>query len=72
MDRDAWLSASLPEGTPIPGEAHRLSRKEARRKLRALREYRTQWPGLDVGRMISRRQTIRYEVSFATGPWPDQ
>src|SRR5436853_616757 len=66
LDVDAWLRAYLPEGTPVPGEPHVLSRAEARRKLRALHDYRTQWPALDANGKISDRRIIRYEASFAT------
>ena len=66
LDVDAWLRAYLPEGTPVPGEPHVLSRAEARRKLRALHDYRTQWPALDANGKVSDRRIIRYEVSFVT------
>jgi len=65
LDIDAWLRAYLPEGTPIPGEPHVLSRAETRRKLRALRDYGTQWRALDAKGRVSDRRVIRYEASFA-------
>jgi LmbE family N-acetylglucosaminyl deacetylase len=67
LDVDGWLRASLPEGTPWTGERHVLSRAEARRKLRALRSYWTQWAALDAGpdRAVSHPRVIRYEASFA-------
>jgi hypothetical protein len=61
------MRARLPEGTAVPGQRHVLSRAEARRKLRALREYRTQWPALDARRTVSHRRVLRYEASFAAG-----
>jgi LmbE family N-acetylglucosaminyl deacetylase len=69
LDLDGWLRAYLPEGTPLPGESHELPRAEARAKLRALRDYRTQWIALDNARVVSRRRAIRYEASF-TAPAP--
>jgi LmbE family N-acetylglucosaminyl deacetylase len=65
LDLDGWLRAYLPEGTRVPGETHELPRAEVRAKLRALREYRTQWIALDDARVVSRRRAIRYEASFA-------
>jgi LmbE family N-acetylglucosaminyl deacetylase len=65
LDVDAWLTAFLPEGTPA-GERHVLSRAEARRKLHALRDYRTQWAALDASTHggMRRRGVIRYEASY--------
>jgi LmbE family N-acetylglucosaminyl deacetylase len=62
---DAWTRGFLPEGTPVPGDRHVLPRLEARRKLRAVRDYRTQWRALDSpGRSVTHRRVIRYEASF--------
>jgi LmbE family N-acetylglucosaminyl deacetylase len=65
LDVDAWLTGFLPEGTPA-GERHVLSRAEARRKLRALRDYGTQWAALDASAHggMRRRAVIRYEASY--------
>jgi LmbE family N-acetylglucosaminyl deacetylase len=65
LDVDAWLAGFLPAGTPA-GERHVLSRAEARRKLRALRDYRTQWAALDASAYggMGRRGVIRYEASY--------
>ena len=65
LDRDAWMRTYVPEGVTVPGEAHRLPGAEVRRKLEALRLYRTQWVALDAARVVSRRRAIRYEASFA-------
>jgi LmbE family N-acetylglucosaminyl deacetylase len=65
LDVDGWLAGFLPEGTAA-GERHVLSRADARRKLRALRDYSTQWAALDAlapGGM-RRRAVIRYEASY--------
>ncbi|MEA2369210.1 MAG: hypothetical protein QOH38_1928 [Thermoleophilaceae bacterium] len=67
LDLDGWMRAYLPDGTAVPGERHELSRAEARAKLRALREYRTQWLALDTATRVSGRRVIRYEASFAAG-----
>lgn len=67
LDLDAWTAAYLPSGTTPPGEGHLLSRTETRAKLRALRDYTTQWSALDTGKVVSRRRAIRYEASFAAG-----
>lgn len=65
LDVDAWLGGFLPEGTP-EGERHVLSRAEARRKSRALRDYSTQWAALDAWAHggMRRRAVIRYEASY--------
>jgi LmbE family N-acetylglucosaminyl deacetylase len=68
LDLDEWLRARLPKGTPVPGERHVLPRAEVRRKLRALRDYGTQWAALNAGRAVSHRRIIRYEASFAGPP----
>ena len=70
LDVDAWLTSFLPEGTPVPGDPHVLSRAERRRKLRALQDYRTQWAALDAWpqRTMGRRRVIRHEASYAAGP----
>lgn len=65
LDVDAWMRAFLPEGTALPGQAHVLSRREARRKLRAIRAYRTQWVALAAEDSLRRGSTTRYEASFA-------
>jgi LmbE family N-acetylglucosaminyl deacetylase len=64
LDLDGWLRSQLPPGTAVPGEAHVLSRAQARSKLRALREYRTQWDGLAAEGTLEDRRVLRYEVSF--------
>jgi LmbE family N-acetylglucosaminyl deacetylase len=64
LDLDAWLRAQLPPGREVPGTPHALSRAAARRKLRALREYRTQWDALAADGTLTRSRVIRYEVSF--------
>jgi LmbE family N-acetylglucosaminyl deacetylase len=64
LDLDAWLASQLPPLTPVPGTRHALSRSSVRRKLRALREYRTQWHALAAEGTVTRRRVIRYEVSF--------
>jgi LmbE family N-acetylglucosaminyl deacetylase len=65
LDLDAWLRAYLPAGATYPGDAVRLSRSEARRKLRALRAYRSQWSVFAHDDWMRRGATTRYEVSFA-------
>ena len=65
LDLDGWLRAQLPPGTAVPGTRHALSRSAAKRKLRALREYRTQWEALAAEGTLTDRRVIRYEVSFA-------
>jgi LmbE family N-acetylglucosaminyl deacetylase len=64
LDLDGWLQSQLPPGTAVPGEPHRLSRAQARRKLRALLEYRTQWDALAAEGTLEDRRVLRYEVSF--------
>jgi LmbE family N-acetylglucosaminyl deacetylase len=65
LDIDAWMEAFLPEGTTLPGRAHVLSRREARRKLRAIRAYRTQWVPFAAEDSMRRGASTRYEASFA-------
>ncbi|MEA2374670.1 MAG: hypothetical protein QOD53_1133 [Thermoleophilaceae bacterium] len=67
VDYDAWWTAALPGGAPLPAAAHRLPAEEMDRKLDALRTYRTQWTALDMADigLISRPVTLRHEVSFA-------
>jgi LmbE family N-acetylglucosaminyl deacetylase len=67
LDLDSWMAAYLPAGASVPGEGHELPRAEVRAKLRALRDYATQWLPLDNARVVSRRRAIRYEASFAAG-----
>jgi LmbE family N-acetylglucosaminyl deacetylase len=64
LDLDGWLRSQLPPGTAVPGEPHSLSRAQVRRKLRALREYRTQWDALAAEGTLEDRRVLRYEVSF--------
>jgi LmbE family N-acetylglucosaminyl deacetylase len=65
IDHDAWWATFLPGGEMPAATRHVLSRAEMRRKLHALAAYRTQWVALDgVSRQLSRRDVIRYEVSF--------
>ena len=64
LDLDGWLRAQLPPGTAVPGRRHALSRAAARRKLRALREYRTQWEALAAEGTLTASRVILYEVSF--------
>lgn len=64
LDLDGWLRSQLPPGTAVPGVAHALSRAGARRKLRALRAYRTQWDALAAEGTLENRRVLRYEVSF--------
>lgn len=65
------LYADIPyvfrSGWPEGGEAHVLSRLEVRRKLRALRDYRTQWAGLATWTdgAIRRGGVMRREASYA-------
>jgi hypothetical protein len=59
------MRAFLPEGVAVPGRAHALTRLEARRKLRAIRAYRTQWAALRSETSMRRGSTTRYEASFA-------
>jgi hypothetical protein len=69
LDHDAWWAAFLPDDETLPRSRHLLPRREARRKLLALEAYRTQWIALDgAHRLLSRREVIRYEVSFELAP----
>jgi LmbE family N-acetylglucosaminyl deacetylase len=60
----------LRSGWPEGSEPHVLSRVEVWRKLRALRDYRTQWPGFVTWTdgAIRRSRVMRREASYAAAP----
>ena len=62
-----WWAAFLPAGVDSSPTIQPLSRREARRKARALALYRTQLPALGMGavRQLTLPGRLRYEVSFA-------
>ena len=66
----AWERFMPGDGVVLAPDAHRLSEREAELKLRAIREYTTQFHGISGGPVgpLGHPQAIGHEVSWSVSP----
>ena len=67
----AWaraLAEAVPEGAALHPRVHELAAGEQRRKLEAVRAYRTQLGGLDAMTFAPLQRILRYEVVWELAP----